>query len=238
MKYKRGLIIAIDGHSSTGKSSYAKMIAKELNYIYVDTGAMYRAVTLDCMEKGLFEDTDSPEIEKVLQAIEDIEITFRKNPDTGANETYKNGRCIEKEIRTMEVSDHVSYISTIPGVRTRLVALQREIGVSGGVVMDGRDIGTVVYPGAQIKIYMTAGVEVRAERRRKELEEKGSAVDFEKVKRNIEERDRIDSGREVSPLRQAEDALLLDNSNMSFKDQMEWFFRQFGNLIFEHDKTD
>ena len=221
------LIIAIDGHSSTGKSTYAKLIAKELNYIYVDSGAMYRAVTLFCMERGLFGQTDEPSRVAVVAELPGIYVTFRRNPETGINETCLNGRVVEKDIRTMAVSDHVSYISTIPEVREKMVALQREIGTEGGVVMDGRDIGTVVYPHADIKIFMTAGEEVRAERRRKELEEKGIEEDFEKVKKNIAERDRIDSGRATSPLIQAEDAVLLDNSEMTIPEQMEWFFRTF-----------
>ncbi len=231
MKTNKNLIVAIDGHSSTGKSSFAKMIARELGYIYVDSGAMYRAVTLHCMEKGLFDEHLAPSEEAVMELLPGIEISFRRNPETEVNEACLNGRVVEREIRSMEVSDHVSYISTIPGVRTQMVELQRKLGTEGGVVMDGRDIGTVVYPDAQIKIFMTAGVEVRAERRRKELEEKGVSVDPEKVRRNIMERDRIDSGRETSPLKQADDAKLLDNSEMTFADQMEWFFSEFDNIL-------
>jgi len=228
------LIIAIDGHSSTGKSSYAKLIAKELNYIYVDSGAMYRAVTLYCMEQGLFDQTDAPAAEKVLALLPDIHVSFRRNPENGVNETCLNDRVVEKEIRTMAVSGHVSYISTIPEVREKMVDLQREIGTDGGVVMDGRDIGTVVYPHAHIKIFMTAGQEVRAERRRLELEQKGIDEDFEKVKKNIADRDRIDSGRAASPLKKAEDAVLLDNSNMTIGEQMRWFFRTFENQLQGH----
>jgi len=163
------LIIAIDGYSSTGKSTYAKLIAKELNYIYVDSGAMYRAVTLHCMEKGLFDNSDEPDTDKVIQELKNVHIHFKINENSGVNETCLGDKVVEKKIRTMEVSGHVSYISTIAGVRTKMVALQREIGTQGGVVMDGRDIGTVVYPHAQIKIFMTADPEVRAERRRIEL---------------------------------------------------------------------
>lgn len=225
-KNKR-LVIAIDGYSSTGKSSFAKLIAKELNYIYVDSGAMYRAVTLHCMEKGLFDNTDEPDRKLVIRELTNIFVSFRRNPASGVNETCLNDIVVEREIRTMSVSDNVSYISTIPEVREKMVALQREIGTDGGVVMDGRDIGTVVYPHADIKLFMTAAVEVRAERRRKELEEKGIAEDFEKVKQNIANRDRIDSGREASPLKQADDAILLDNSNMTIPEQMTWFFEKF-----------
>jgi len=236
MRYIKNLIVAIDGHSSTGKSTFAKMIARELGYIYIDTGAMYRAVTLHCMEKGLFEQTDAPAEEKVMAELSSVHITFRRNPENGQNEVCLGERVVEKEIRTMEVSDHVSFISTIPGVRSKMVALQREMGAAGGVVMDGRDIGTVVYPDAQIKIFMTAGVDVRAERRRKELVEKGMNVDIGKVRENIMNRDRIDSGRETSPLKQADDAVLLDNSEMTFEDQMQWFFREFGNRLNDEQK--
>jgi cytidylate kinase len=229
--HAKGLVIAIDGHSSTGKSSFAKLIAKELNYIYVDSGAMYRAVTLHCMEKGLFDHTDAPDKQLVIDELPAVKVSFRRDPDTGMNETCLDNRVVEKEIRSMAVSGNVSYISTIAEVREKMVALQREIGTEGGVVMDGRDIGTVVYPNAQIKIFMTAGVEVRAERRRKELEEKGINEDFEKVKKNISDRDRIDSGRETSPLRQADDAVLLDNSNMTIPEQMKWFFETFGERL-------
>lgn len=225
------MVIAIDGHSSTGKSSFAKRIAKRLHYIYVDSGAMYRAVTLYCMEKGLFDGDEDPAEGLVVAELPHIFVSFRRNPETGVNETCLNDRVVEEEIRTMAVSDHVSYISTIPEVREKMVALQREIGTEGGVVMDGRDIGSVVYPHADIKIFMTAGVEVRAERRRKELEEKGIAEDFEKVKKNIAKRDRIDSDRETSPLIQAEDAVLLDNSNMTIPEQMDWFFETFRKVL-------
>lgn len=230
----RNLIIAIDGHSSTGKSTYAKLIAKELGYVYVDTGAMYRAVTLYCMEHGLFDKSEEPSAEEVNALLEHLYITFRRNPENGVNETCINGRVVEQEIRTMEVSDHVSYISTLPDVREQMVELQREIGHDGGVVMDGRDIGTVVYPHAHIKIFMTARPDVRAERRRKELEGKGIAADFEKVKHNIMERDRIDSGRATSPLKQADDAVMLDNSDMTIAEQMSWFYETFGKRLKAH----
>lgn len=236
-KAKKDLVIAIDGHSSTGKSTYAKMIAAALGYIYIDSGAMYRAVTLHCMEVGLFEETNEPDESLVNEQLKNINITFKRNPETGQNETCLDGRVVEKEIRSMHVSGHVSYISTIGEVRKKLVALQREMGSQGGVVMDGRDIGTVVFPDADIKIFMTADAKVRAERRRKELEEKGLSEPFEKVLHNISERDRIDSGREISPLKQAEDAVLLDNSHMTIQDQMSWFFRDFRNKLEEDGRT-
>jgi cytidylate kinase len=233
-KKSKRLIIAIDGYSSTGKSSYAKLIAAKLNYIYVDSGAMYRAVTLHCMQAGLFDQDDAPDINLVKQELPSINISFKRNLDTGENETCLNGTVVEKEIRSMAVSGNVSYISTIAEVRRQMVRLQRKLGSDGGVVMDGRDIGTVVYPNAHIKIFMTAGVEVRAERRRKEMEEKGINEDFEKVKHNLSERDRIDSSREESPLKQAADAILLDNSNLSIQDQMDWFFDIFKNKLEGH----
>ncbi len=230
-KRSHQLIIAIDGYSSTGKSTYAKLLASALNYIYVDSGAMYRVVTLHCMEKGLFNNTGEPDTALVIAELPAIHISFRRNPETGVNEACLNGRVVESEIRSMAVSGHVSYISTIAEVRRKMVALQRELGTEGGVVMDGRDIGTVVYPHAQIKIFMTAGVDVRAERRRKEMEEKGINEDFEKVRHNLSERDRIDSGREESPLKQADDAILLDNSHMTIEEQMDWFFKKFENIL-------
>ncbi len=228
---KRKLIIAIDGFSSTGKSTYAKLIARELGYSYVDTGAMYRAVTLYCIEKGLFNDTDEPDKERVIELLPEIDISFRRNPRTGKNETCLGTRAVEEEIRSMHVSGHVSYISTIPQVREKMVAIQREMGKKGGIVMDGRDIGTVVYPDADIKIFMTAAEDVRAERRRKELEDKGVLEDFAAVLENIKKRDRIDSGREASPLKQADDAVLLDNSHMSLEDQMRWFHEVFKSIL-------
>jgi len=207
------------------------MIASELGYSYVDTGAMYRSVTLYCMKKGLFDQTEEPAPQKVNTLLNEIHIEFRRNKETGMNETWLSGQMVEKQIRSMEVSGHVSYISTIPEVRERMVDLQREMGKNGGVVMDGRDIGTVVYPDADIKIFMTANPEIRAERRRLELEQKGVAANFSEVKMNIEKRDRIDSGRKTSPLKQAPDAVLLDNSNMTVEAQMEWLKSTFAHVL-------
>lgn len=226
-KQEKKLIIAIDGFSSTGKSTFAKLIAAELGYVYVDTGAMYRAVTLYCMEMGLFRNTESPDRKMVYGILPGIQISFRRNPETGQNETCLNDRIVEKEIRSMEVSGHVSYISTLADVRKKMVLQQREMGRQGGLVMDGRDIGTVVFPDADIKIFMTADEDVRAERRRKELEGKGILEDFNAVRANIAKRDRIDSGRAESPLKQAPDATVLDNSTMTLDEQMEWFFSTF-----------
>jgi cytidylate kinase len=183
------------------------------------------------MEKGLFVKGSNPPAKEVIAQLPEIEVSFQRNSENGVNETCLNGRIVEKEIRSMAVSGNVSYISTIAEVRHQMVALQRKLGTEGGVVMDGRDIGTVVYPHAQIKIFMTAQVEVRAERRRKEMEEKGINEDFEKVKLNLSERDRIDSGRAESPLKQADDAVLLDNSEMTIDEQMLWFFETFKEIL-------
>jgi cytidylate kinase len=221
-KKKKKIIITVDGYSSCGKSTFAKAIATELGYIYIDSGAMYRAVTLFALRRGLVEDGVANE-EGILAAIPEISITFRPDSGTGFSATYINGEKVEREIRDREVSDSVSPVSTIAGVRARLVELQRAMGAGGGVVMDGRDIGTVVFPDAELKIFMTASPEVRAQRRYLELVSKGLPADREAVVKNITDRDRIDSSREASPLRRADDALILDNSDMTPAEQMEWF---------------
>ena len=217
------LIIAVDGHSSCGKSTYAKRIARMLEYSYVDSGAMYRAVTLYCMNSGLFDKSNEPDVKEVQLVLNDIVIDLKYNPETEMTETFLNGKSVEKEIRSMEVSNNVSYISTIPVVRRKMVEYQRKLGEKRGFVMDGRDIGTVVFPNADIKIFLTASLEIRTMRRFKELQEKGIQGDFESVKQNLGSRDHIDSTREDSPLKQADDALLLDNSDMTVEEQMEWF---------------
>lgn len=219
---KQPLIIALDGHSSCGKSSFAKTIAKELNYIYIDSGAMYRAVTLFAMQQGLVQNkiVDQAALEKSLP---DIEIDFRYNPQTALYETYLNGENVEARIRTMDVSDNVSEVSKIKAVRQRLVALQQKMGERKGIVMDGRDIGTVVFPKADIKIFMTASLEVRAQRRFKELQEKGLNVSLQEVSENLSQRDYLDQNRAESPLKKADDAIILDNSNMTPAQQLEWF---------------
>ncbi|MRR20651.1 (d)CMP kinase [bacterium] len=216
------IIITVDGYSSCGKSTFAKAIARELGYIYIDSGAMYRAVTLFALRRGLAGGGVADE-KGILTIVPEISITFKHDPETGFPVTYLNGEMIEREIRDRQVSDNVSAVSTIAGVRARLVELQRAMGAGGGVVMDGRDIGTVVFPDARLKIFMTASPEVRAQRRYLELVSKGLPADFEAVMRNISERDRIDSTREVSPLRQADDAVVLDNSDMTPGEQMVWF---------------
>jgi cytidylate kinase len=215
------LIIAIDGYSSCGKSSFARAIAKELKYIYIDSGAMYRAVTLYCMRKG-FIGKDRFNKDGILSNLKDIHVNFIYNPDIGEYETHLNSENVEKEIRGIEVSACVSKISQIYEVRSRMVELQRQIGVFKGIVMDGRDIGTVVFPDAEIKIFMTASVDIRAYRRFDELKAKGVNVDFEEIKRNIIARDIADENRDISPLRRADDAIILDNSRMSIQEQMNW----------------
>lgn len=221
-KGKKKIIITVDGYSSCGKSTFAKAIATGLGYIYIDSGAMYRAVTLFALRKGLVKEGVADE-ERILAAMPEISITFRPDSATGYSATYLNGEKVEREIRDREVSDNVSPVSTIAGVRARLVELQRAMGAGGGVVMDGRDIGTVVFPDAELKIFMTARPEIRAQRRYLELVSKGLPADLEAVVKNITDRDRIDSSREASPLRMAEDAVILDNSEMTPAEQMEWF---------------
>lgn len=218
---KKKLIIAIDGYSSCGKSTFARAIARELNYLYVDSGAMYRAVTLYCMRHGLI-DRESLDMQGILEELNDIHIEFVYNPDIDENETFLNSENVEKEIRSLEVSIHVSRISMIQEVRTRMVELQRQIGVFKGIVMDGRDIGTVVFPDADLKIFMKASVEIRAKRRYDEMKSKGIDVDYDEIERNIMARDITDENRDISPLRRADDAIVLDNSRMTVKEQMEW----------------
>ena len=219
--------IAIDGHSSCGKSTMAKALARRIGYVYVDTGAMYRAVTLYAMRAGIIDADGNIDTERLTAAMPDIRITFRFNPDTERPDTYLNGELVEQEIRTIAVSSHVSPIAALPFVREALVEQQQQMGRQGGIVMDGRDIGTVVLPDAELKIFVTASAQVRAERRYKELQEKGMPADFDEILRNVEERDYIDSHREVGPLRQADDALLLDNSHMTIAEQDEWLYSQY-----------
>jgi len=221
---EKRLIIAIDGYSSCGKSTFAKAVAKELNYIYIDSGAMYRAVTLYCMKRNFISNAGL-NTEGVLAELNDIHIDFVYNPDIQEYETFLNSENVEMEIRSMAVTGHVSRISQIPEVRTRMVELQRQIGVSKGIVMDGRDIGTVVFPDADIKIFMTATVDIRARRRYDELKGKGINVDFEEIKRTIIARDIADENRDISPLRRADDAIILDNSRMTVEEQMLWIMK-------------
>jgi cytidylate kinase len=215
----RRIAIAIDGHSSTGKSTLARQLAHELGYVYIDSGAMYRAVTLYALENGLLEDDlDSDALFSVLP---ELGIRFELNPDSGNSEVMLNGRNIEKNIRGMEVSSQVSRVAALGPVRDKLVALQRSMAKDGGVVMDGRDIGTVVMPDAELKIFMTASPEVRASRRYKELLDKGEPIHYDEVLRNVRERDYLDSTRQISPLLKAEDAIELDNSDMGKAEQFD-----------------
>lgn len=219
----RLLTIAIDGHSSCGKSTMAKALARELGYIYVDTGAMYRAVTLFALRNGLFEaDGKTVKTKELQERMPEVNVAFVLNPETRLPETCLNGENVEQTIRTMEVSSHVSMIAALPFVRAAMVACQQEMGRDKGIVMDGRDIGTTVFPDADLKIFVTASAEVRARRRYDELLGKGMDADYEEILKNVQERDYIDSHREVSPLRQASDAILLDNSNMSREQQQRW----------------
>ena len=225
------ITIASDGFSTCGKSTMAKDLAREVGYIYVDTGAMYRSVTLYALRNGFFADDNSIDTEGLEKEMDNIKISFQLNPETGKPDTYLNGECVEKEIRSMEVSSRVSPIATLPFVRTALVAQQQRMGQDKGIVMDGRDIGTTVFPDAELKIYVTASAEVRAQRRYDELVAKGMPADFEDILKNVKERDYIDSHREVSPLRKADDALELDNSNMTIAEQKQWLMEQFNNAI-------
>jgi cytidylate kinase len=215
------LIIAIDGYSSCGKSTFARLIAKDLNYIFIDSGAMYRAVTLYCMRRNYI-GINGMNTPAIISELKDIHIDFVYNPDINEYETFLNSENVEKEIRSMEVTTHVSRISQIAEVRFRMVELQRQIGISKGIVMDGRDIGTVVFPDADIKIFMTASVDIRAKRRHNELKNKGINFDFEEIKRMIIARDIADENRDISPLRRADDAIILDNSRMTVDEQMIW----------------
>lgn len=214
------MIIAIDGYSSTGKSSFAKMIASELSFLYLDSGALYRAVTLYAIENNLIAPSGEIKVEQLARALDTLDVHFVDKGD--GFKTYIGDRCVEKQIRSLAVSDKVSPISAVPAVRTYVDERLREIGSSKRVVMDGRDIGTTVFPNAELKIFMTADPEIRAKRRMLEMEKKGEKVQFEDVLRNLRERDYIDSHREVSPLTKAPDAIVLDNSKMTLRQQMEW----------------
>ena len=226
---KHRIIIAVDGFSSCGKSTFAKAIAARLGYIFIDTGAMYRAVTLYALEHGAIRSGIVDE-EAVVRLLDQIAITFRFNPDRGASDIYVNGDLAEGKIRTIEVSNCVSRVSAIPEVRSKLVAMQQEMGRRKGVVMDGRDIGTEVFPHAEMKLFMTADPHVRALRRYDELRAKGDDVSLKQIEENVRSRDKADMSRAVSPLRQADDAIVLDNSHMTVDEQMEWFMEQLRRL--------
>jgi cytidylate kinase len=207
----------------------AKDLAREVGYIYVDTGAMYRCVTLYALRHQLYNVDGSIKSAELEQQMPEIHIAFKLNAETGRPDAYLNGECVEQQIRSLEVSNHVSPIAALPFVRTAMVAQQQQMGQGGGVVMDGRDIGTVVFPHAELKVFVTASAEVRAQRRYDELIAKGMPADFDDILKNVQERDYIDSHREESPLRQAEDAILLDNSNMTIEEQKQWLLEQFKN---------
>lgn len=220
------ITIAIDGHSSCGKSTMAKDLARRIGYVYIDTGAMYRAVTLFAMRHNLIAN-GQVDAAKLQEEMGNIHISLRLNPETQRPDTYLNGECVEREIRTMEVSRHVSLIAALPFVRSAMVEMQREMGKEKGVVMDGRDIGTVVFPHAELKIFVTASAEVRAQRRYDELTAKGEKCNYEEILENVKERDHIDSTREISPLRQAEDAIVLDNTHMTIPEQENWLREEY-----------
>ncbi len=231
-KANRKIVIAVDGFSSCGKSTFAKLVAARLGYIFIDTGAMYRAVTLwaiehDCVHNGILDE------ERLVASLDRIHIDFRFNPDRGASDIYVDGEWVEGKIRTISVSNLVSAVSAIGEVRARLVAMQQEMGRDKGVVMDGRDIGTVVFPDAELKIFMTADPEVRAERRYLELQAKGEQVSREEIVENIVLRDHLDQTRAISPLRKAEDAIVLDNGGMTLEQEMEWFDALFAKTVGE-----
>ena len=220
------ITIAIDGHSSCGKSTMAKELARKLGYIYVDTGAMYRTVTLYAMRNNLFDSEGEVLTDELQKQMSNIKVSFCINKETGRPDACLNDECVENIIRSIEVSNHVSKIAAIPFVREAMVDQQRRMGAEKGIVMDGRDIGTTVFPDAELKIFVTASARVRAQRRYDELQQKGMPADFDEILKNVEERDYIDSHREVSPLRQAEDAILLDNSDMTIPQQNEWLMQQ------------
>lgn len=227
----RKITIAIDGYSSCGKSTMAKDLAKEIGYIYVDTGAMYRSVTLYALRHNLFNEDGSVKVEELEKEMPNIHITFRLNPTTGCPDCYLNDELVEKEIRSLEVSNHVSPVAAVPFVREALVAQQQKMGEEKGIVMDGRDIGTTVFPNAELKIFVTATSQVRAQRRYDELNAKGMPANFEDILKNVEERDYIDTHREVSPLRKADDAITLDNSNMTIPEQKAWLMQHFHKTV-------
>ena len=220
------IVIAIDGFSSCGKSTMAKDLAREIGYIYVDTGAMYRSVTLYALRNDMFGDDGKFDEARLHDAIDNIEIAFRLNDETGRPDTLLNGECVEKDIRGLEVSSKVSLIAALPFVRQKM-------GLAKGIVMDGRDIGTVVFPQAELKIFVTASAEVRAQRRYDELMAKGMPADFEDILKNVQERDYMDSHRAVSPLRKADDAIELDNSHMTIAEQKAWLMEKFKAAVGE-----
>ena len=224
------ITIAVDGFSSCGKSTMAKDLAKEIGYVYVDSGAMYRTVALYALEQGIIKEGKIDE-NRLKQEMGNINISFQFNPQRGRPDTYLNGQCVEDRIRTLEVSNHVSPIAALGFVREEMVRQQQRMGEEGGIIMDGRDIGTTVFPNAELKIFVTASAEIRAQRRYDELTAKGESCNMADILRNVEERDYIDTHREISPLCQAADALVLDNSHMTIEEQKQWLIRAYQHAI-------
>lgn len=220
------ITIAIDGYSSCGKSTMAKDLAREIGYIYIDSGAMYRAVTLYCLQNGLITGEVIDE-ERLRQELDRVNITFRLNPETQLPQTYLNGVNVEEQIRTLQVSDHVSPVAALGFVREVMVRQQQEMGRQKGIVMDGRDVGTAVFPDAELKLFVTASPEIRAQRRYDELTAKGQSCNFDEILRNVKERDRIDTTRAIHPLCKADDAIELDNSHMTIAEQKKWLMEQY-----------
>lgn len=225
------ITIAIDGYSSCGKSTMAKDLAQRIGYVYVDTGAMYRTVTLFAMRNNLFNNDGSVKENELEKKMPMVNVSFKLNEATGRPDTYLNGELVEKEIRGMEVSSHVSCIAAIPFVRKAMVEQQQAMGRSKGIVMDGRDIGTTVFPDAELKIFVTASAEVRAKRRYDELKGKGMDANLNDILKNVEQRDFIDTHREVSPLRKADDAIELDNSHMTIDEQSKWLMNHYEKAV-------
>ena len=228
---KKKIIVAIDGHSSCGKSTMAKDLAREVGYIYVDTGAMYRTVTLYALRHGMFQSDGTVNEEALREAMPTVQVSFVLDPATQLPHACLNGEDVENDIRGMEVSSHVSPIAALPFVREAMTRQQQLMGQAKGIVMDGRDIGTVVFPQAELKVFVTASVEVRAQRRYDELTAKGKTVNYEEILQNVTERDYIDSHRSVAPLRQAPDALLLDNSHLTIAEQKAWLRQRFDEAV-------
>ena len=228
------ITIAIDGYSSCGKSTLAKALAAKLNYAYIDSGAMYRSVTLYCMRKGLIVNKKfNPE--EIIACLPEIQLKFEFNPYTKTSETYLNNENVEKEIRSMEIAENVSKISTIKQVREHMVAIQRQFGINKGVVMDGRDIGTHVFPNAELKLFMTADIETRVNRRMDELTSKGEHVEFDEVKQNLQQRDYDDTHRKESPLTKAKDAIVLDNTDLNKEEQLEYVIKLINDSLLTKD---
>ena len=227
------IVIAIDGHSSCGKSTMAKQLAREVGYIYVDSGAMYRAVTLYALRHQLFDADGQVKSDQLAAQMDQVRVSFQLEATTGLPLTYLGDECVEDAIRTIEVSNKVSLIAALPFVREAMTAQQQAMGEAKGIVMDGRDIGTAVFPNAELKIFVTASAEVRAQRRFDELQAKGMPASYEEILKNVQERDYIDSHREMNPLRQADDALVLDNSQLTHAEQNAWLMEQFKRAVSE-----